>query len=172
MRSDSRLGGRIERLQRLGVQHLDLGAIDRRRGQAIEIFDRAAAGDPAVADAEPDMESGEMIGAAGLRQAGGEQPRNVGSAIRAGAHAHLGHLIERVIGRLAEHVGLGFAAELAEEIIHPLHFAVDEHSRMCFRYPRHVEIHRVVALFLFGRHGARDARHVGLDPPSLARSPS
>ena len=42
--------------------------VETRRRQAVEVLDRAASGGPAVADAEPDVEAGEVIGAAGLQR--------------------------------------------------------------------------------------------------------
>ena len=106
-----------------------------------------------------------MVGAAGLRQPRRQQPRHVGAAVGAGADAHLGHLVERVIRRLAEHVGLGLVAELAEEIVHPFDLALDEILPQVLGDRRHVEIERRVALAVFHRHGAGDARHVGLVAP-------
>ena len=130
---------------------------------------RAAARDPAIADAKPDVEAGKVIGAAGLREPRGQQAWNIRAAVGAGAHAHLGHLVEGVIGRLPEHVGLGFTADLAEKIVHPLHFAADERVPHRLGYRRHIEIHRIVAFLLFRRHRARDAGNVGLVRPSRAR---
>ena len=139
--------------------------IDARRRRAVEILHRALARDPAVADAQPDMEAGEMVGRAGLAEAGGQEAGHVGAAVRPGAHAHLGHLVEGVIGRLAEHVGLRLAAELAEEVVHPLHLALHEVVAQVLGDRRHVEIERHVALALLHRHRPRDGRHVGLVGP-------
>ena len=106
-----------------------------------------------------------MVGAAGLRQPRREQSRHVRAAVRAGADAHLGHLVERVIRRLAEHVGLGLVAELAEEIVHPFHLALDEILPQVLGDRRHVEIERRVAFAVLHRHRLGDARHVGLVAP-------
>ena len=111
------------------MQHPHGGRIDLGRRRAVEVFNRAAAGDPAVADAQPDVKAGEMIGGAGLRKSGREQAGHIGAAVRTGAQAHLGHLVERVVGGLAEHIGVRLVAKLTEEIVHPLHFALDEVSR-------------------------------------------
>ncbi len=80
------LGGGIERLKRLVVQRRDLGGIEARRRAARSRSSTALR--PAIQPLpthEPDMKAGEVVGAAGLRQACRQQSRNVGAAIRAGA---------------------------------------------------------------------------------------
>src|SRR5262249_7953886 len=94
--------------------------------KTVKILDRAAAGHPAVTDAETDVKAGKMVRAARLRKARGQQPRDVRPAVRSGSQAHLGHLVEGVIRRLAEHVGFRFSPEFTKEIVHPFHFALDE----------------------------------------------
>ncbi len=158
-------GRRVERSEGFVMQQLDLPGVEPRRRQAVEVLDRAAPGDPAVADAQPDMKAGEMVGAARLREARRQQAGDVGAAVGAGADAHLGHLVERVVGRPAEHVGARLRAELAEEAVHPFDLAADEVLAHVLGNRRHVEVERIVALVLLQRHGACDARHVGLVRP-------
>ncbi len=62
-------GGRgVQRRMRLGVQSAHLGGVERRRRQPFQILDGGSSRDPAIADAKSDVEAGEVVGAAGLRQ--------------------------------------------------------------------------------------------------------